>query len=86
MEEYFRYIWGIVLVLVGAVWAMLNTRIGRGEAETDRQRTNIGNLFEKIEEHNKEDQKRFEALADKIHSGHLELIKELRSIADGRRS
>lgn len=86
MDEYFRYIWGVVLTLLGVVWAMLNTRIGRGEAEMDRQRNNIATLFDKLEAHNAEDRDRFEKLVEKINTSHLKLVDEIRKVDHGRRS
>lgn len=79
------YIWAAFLAALGAAWALLNMRILRNERELDKQRENITKLFEKLEEHNAEDQRRFEQVVGKMHETQLTLIGEIRRIDAGRR-
>lgn len=57
--------------LVGALWAQLNRRMSR-------QEDNVGKLFDKLEEHSKNDADRFAETFQAVNSNHLEIMRYLR--------
>lgn len=85
-HEIAKWLWGL---LVPAGWWIFNRQDKRmdlleasmekkaDKAELDRQRDNVGTLFDKLDEHARRDEKMHTVMLEKLHDMHVDLLEKI---------